>query len=244
MPAVFLHGVPETSDVWAPLVSELGVDDAIALRLPGFGDERPDGFDPTMYGYAEWLAGEVSSLDGPLDIVAHDWGTFLSARVLSDRPSNVRSWVTDGSDITGDFRWHDMARLWQTPGEGEAFMETMLGSSDEERASLLVGVGVPEAAASAMAARIDRTMAECILVLYRSATQVGPEWGPGLDRIDIPTMVLEADADPYRGPGKAAQLATRLGATLTTLPERGHWWMLEDPAVAADVLQTFWRGLP
>jgi hypothetical protein len=103
-------------------------------------------------------------------------GAFLADRVLADRPANVRSWVTDGSDLTDDFQWHDMALLWQTPGDGEALV-AFVGGTDDERATLLVASGVPPAAAPDMAVPIDATMAEAILVLYRSATDVGREWG-------------------------------------------------------------------
>src|SRR5690606_26190024 len=37
MTAVFVHGVPETPEVWDPLVAALGRDDVARLQLPGFG---------------------------------------------------------------------------------------------------------------------------------------------------------------------------------------------------------------
>jgi pimeloyl-ACP methyl ester carboxylesterase len=244
MTAVFVHGVPETPSIWGPLIAELGLDDAIALQLPGFGCPMPDGFDPTMDGYAGWLAGELARVDGPIDLVTHDWGAFLADRVLAGRPANVRSWVTDGGDLSDDFQWHDMALLWQTPGDGEAFMETFVGGTLDERAALLVGSGVPPEVAADMAGPIDEVMAEAILVLYRSATGIGREWGPGLDEIAVPSLVLEASQDAFRSPGLARSLAARLGAELATLPDQGHWWMLGDPSGAAAAIADFWAGLP
>ena len=52
MPAVFVHGVPETTKVWEPLVSHLDRSDIVLLGLPGFGSPLPDGFDATMHAYA------------------------------------------------------------------------------------------------------------------------------------------------------------------------------------------------
>ena len=244
MTAVFVHGVPETPAIWGPLVDELDLDAAVTLQLPGFGCPLPAGFEPTMYGYADWLAAQLAEVDGAIDLVTHDWGAFLADRVLADRPANVRSWVTDGSDLTDDFQWHDMALLWQTVGDGEAFMEAFVGGTEDERAALLVASGVPPAAAPDMAVPIDATMAEAILVLYRSATEVGHEWGPGLDRVDVPSLVIEASMDAFRAPGLAAQLAGRLGGQLAVLPDEGHWWMLNDPAAAARAISAFWAGLP
>jgi pimeloyl-ACP methyl ester carboxylesterase len=47
MPAVLVHGVPDTHRVWAPLIQRLCRDDVVALSLPGFGCGVPAGFDCT-----------------------------------------------------------------------------------------------------------------------------------------------------------------------------------------------------
>src|SRR5690349_5183380 len=122
MTAIFVHGVPETSSVWQPLVDHLERDDVELLGLPGFGSPLPDRFDPTMHTYAAWLASELERYD-QVDLVTHDWGAILALRVLADRPANVRSWVSDMGDLSADFQWHDTARTWQTPGDGEALMD-------------------------------------------------------------------------------------------------------------------------
>ncbi len=241
---MFVHGVPETPAIWEPLIAELGPDDVISLQLPGFGCPLPDEFEPTMHSYASWMAAHLDALGGGVDLVAHDWGALLAVKVLGDRPERVRSFVTDGADLTSDFKWHDMATLWQTPGEGEAFMESFVGGSAEERAALLVGSGVPDHAASAMAESIDDTMAGAILTLYRSAVDIGVEWGPSIDHIDVPAMVVDAAQDGFRREGLAARLAERLGARHEILADQGHWWMLGDPAGAAAAISSFWSDLP
>ena len=43
---VLLHGVPETADLWADVRDNLD-QPSVALRLPGFGCPRPDGFAAT-----------------------------------------------------------------------------------------------------------------------------------------------------------------------------------------------------
>lgn len=242
MTAVFVHGVPETPEIWGPLVAQLPRDDVALLRMPGFGSPLPDGFDPTMHRYADWLADELSAFE-EVDLVTHDWGALLALRVLADRPANVRSWATDMGDLGPDFRWHDTARVWQTPGDGEAMIDGMVGASPAERATLLTAVGVPEADAPAMAAHLDRTMGQAILALYRSATDIGNEWGPGIDAIQGLGLVIESALDPFRSAERARRLATRTGARLVELPDAGHWWMLEDPTGAARILTDFWADL-
>lgn len=239
MTAIFVHGVPETSEVWQPLVDHLDRDDVVLLALPGFGSELPAGFEPTMHTYARWLAEQLAGYDD-VDLVAHDWGAILSLRVLADQPANIRSWVSDMGDLSPDFQWHDTARTWQTPGEGEALMDVFVESPLPDRAAILQGVGVPEANALAMAEHLDRTMADAILVLYRSATDVGNEWGPGIDAITAPGLLVESALDPFRAPGRVRRLAERTGASIAELPDSGHFWMLDDPTGAAAAIQSFW----
>jgi len=242
MTAVFVHGVPETPSVWAPLIDALGRDDVATLQLPGFGCPIPEGFEPTMYRYAEWFASELEAFD-EVDLVVHDWGAILALRVLADQPTNVRSWATDMGDLGEDFRWHDTARTWQTPGEGEVLIDLMVGASPADKAAILEGVGVPPAHAPEMASHLDPTMGQAILTLYRSAVDVGNEWGPGISNITGRGLVFESGQDPFRSPERARRLADRTGAELVQLPDAGHFWMLDDPAVAADALTSFWsRG--
>lgn len=243
MTAVLVHGVPETAAVWGPLVEHLERDDVALLELPGFGRPLPEGFDPTMHGYAAWLAQELAAFD-VVDLVSHDWGALLALRVLADRPANVRSWATDMGDLDASFRWHDTARTWQTPGEGEALMDGFVAASPADRAALLVAVGVPEAHAAAMAGPIDRTMGDAILALYRSATDIGNEWGPGIDSISGAGLVIVSAQDPFRSADRARRLAERTGADLVELPDAGHFWMLEDPTRSAQILTEHWRRLP
>lgn len=239
MTAVFVHGVPETSVVWGPLVSHLERDDVALLALPAFGTPRPDGFDARMETYAAWLAEALTAFD-EVDLVTHDWGAILALRVLADRPANLRSWVSDMGDLDPTFEWHDTAKVWQTPGAGEEFMDGLLDASLDDRALVLSAVGVPADHATTMASNFDRTMADAILDLYRSATRVGIEWGPGIDRIEAPGLLVESLLDPFRSADRVRTLADRTGAKVLALPESGHFWMLDASETAAAAITAFW----
>lgn len=243
MTALFVHGVPETTAVWDPLVAHLERTDVVLLGLPGFGSPLPDGFDATMHTYASWLAEQLTSYD-EVDLVTHDWGALLALRVLADRPANVRSWVSDMGDLDPTFEWHDTAKTWQTPGDGEAFIDGFIGGSVADRAALLGAVGVPESGATTMAENMDATMGDAILKLYRSATDVGNEWGPGIDQISSPGLLIQSMLDPFRSPGRVQTLADRTGAEIATLAEAGHFWMLDEPEESAQLITDFWESLP
>ena len=77
--------------------------------------------------YADWIIAEIEQLDGPVDIVGHDWGCLLTQRVVSVRPDLFRSWVCGGGPVDTEYVWHDTAQAWQTPEVGEAVMDGILG---------------------------------------------------------------------------------------------------------------------
>jgi len=247
VPAVFVHGVPETPAVWGPLTAALQRDDVITLQLPGFGCPRPDGFGATKEEYADWVTTELEKIAGagdPIDLVGHDWGGGFVVRVVSTRADLVRSWVSDAAGI-GDinFEWHDFAKIWQTPGEGEAFWEQQLATSPEERAPMLEMFGVPHDDAVALSASGDKTMADCILALYRSAVDVGKEWGPDFKDIPKPGLVIIPSEDPFLSADGARMSAGLAGAAVADLDGLGHWWMLQDPRAGAKTLESFWSSL-
>ncbi len=241
MTAVFVHGVPETPAVWHGLLAALDRPDTVALPLPGFDSARPAGFGATMDEYAGWLAAQLERFDDPVDLVGHDWGGGFVVRLVSTRPELVRSWVTDAAGI-GDveFEWHDFAKIWQTPQAGEDFWNQQLATPAGERADVFRMFGVPDEAALDLASRINRSMADCILDLYRSAVAVGRQWGPDFAAIPAPGLVIIPGEDPFLSTDSATKAAARAGASTAALDGLGHWWMLQDPARAAAVLHEFW----
>ena len=246
MTVVLVHGVPETAALWDPLRAVLGRDDVEALSLPGFGVPRPEGFGATKEEYVDWLVDELESRQGggPVDLVGHDWGGGFTVRLVSTRPDPVRSWVTDaagGGDV--DFEWHDFAKIWQTPGAGEDFFEQQLNAPVEERAAIFELSGVAPDRAVDLAAGVDRTMTGCILPLYRSAVDVGKEWGPDFADVPAPGLVLVPREDPFLVADSARAGAERAGASVAELEGVGHWWMLQDPEREAKALQEFWATL-
>ncbi len=92
MTVVLVHGNPETEAVWGPLVDALGRQDVVRLSPPGFGAPLPEGFPATYLAYRDWLEDELEGFDEPVDLV----GLF-----------------------DPDYVWHDLAQVWQTPGDGE-----------------------------------------------------------------------------------------------------------------------------
>jgi pimeloyl-ACP methyl ester carboxylesterase len=248
MPAVFVHGVPETSRLWDAIRAHLNTD-SIALALPGFGTPRPTRFAATKDDYAEWLAHSLGQIAQPVDLVGHDWGALLSVRVATAFDVPLRSWAADmARALHPDYVWNRLVRTFQTPEAGEAWMVAARQStpeSPESAASRLALLGVPWDQAVTMGAALDETMSTCILDLYRSAVpNVSADWGADLRAAGrAPGLVLLASADPLNDEDLSIDVARRLAAQTHRFDGLGHAWMTEDPAMAAAVLQQFWSSV-
>ena len=143
MPVVLVHGNPETDAIWDELRTHLGRDDVIALSPPGFGAPVPDGFGGTSDDYLAWLVSEVEAIEGPVDLIGHDWGGGHVARLASERPDLIRSWATDiAGCFDPDYVWHDMAQAWQTPEVGEQAVAQMAAAPLEARSAQFESLGM------------------------------------------------------------------------------------------------------
>jgi pimeloyl-ACP methyl ester carboxylesterase len=170
------------------------------------------------------------------------WTSLITIRVASAYGERLRSWSADvASGLHPDSKWHDVAQVWQTPCEGEAFVESVSASTPDQLAPIYEGYGLAPADALILATdMIDPVMGQCILDLYRSATpNVYASWGAELTPTSAPGLVLLPQNDIFSHPEMSQDVADRLGARTAVLANVGHWWALEDPKTAADVISGF-----
>jgi len=241
---VFVHGVPETAAIWRKIQAVIDRP-STAVALPGFGCELPDGFTPSKDAYAEWLVAQLDAIGEPIDLVGHDWGAGLTYRVATAFGDRLHSWVADiGNVAHPDYVWHDFAKIWQTPGEGEAFFESQAAQPIEERAGAYETLfGIPAADALEMASAADATMGRCILGLYRSATpNPHADWGPW-SPTTAPGLIVHTTEDPFGNEALAREVADQLGAQFATIEGLGHFWPYQGPEAAAAVLERFWSSI-
>jgi pimeloyl-ACP methyl ester carboxylesterase len=194
-----------------------------------------------------WLIAVLESLAAPVDLVGHDWGGIHILNPVAARPDLVRSWVSDAAGVFHpEYRWHPVARVWQTPGDGEAAICSMVDAPLPERIQQLRALGIDESVTDQLAAGMDHDMAIAILGLYRSAAQpalaeAGARLSPAGSR---PGLVISPAEHLNTG-----NLATRTVAAQQTsaqaaeLDGLGHWRMVQDPTAGAATLRSFWQKL-
>jgi pimeloyl-ACP methyl ester carboxylesterase len=240
VPVVLVHGNPETPAVWGPVAALLGRPEVHAPSLPGFGCPTPSGFGSTKEDYADWLVGVLEALGGPAHLVGHDWGGILTVRVAETRPDLLVSWCSDAVAMFHPaYVWHDLARVWQTPGEGEATVEAMAALDPAVAVAGLEALGIPSPQAIAFVTELGADTGASVLTLYRSAVpELLVSWRAAADAAGgRPGLAVRATGDPYSGDDRLVlEAASAMGAEVVTMDGLGHWWMLEDPGRAARTL--------
>jgi pimeloyl-ACP methyl ester carboxylesterase len=239
---VFLHGVPDTPAMWAPVIDELGLTESeyVAPAMPGFSTPIPAGFSCTKEAYVDWyisILEAIASKSGPSDIVGHDWGALITFRVASLRPDLVRTWTVANALPHPDYEWHTMAKRWQTPIIGEIMM-MLIGKKPMAKA--MAANGVPATLAEEEIRHWNGDMKKAILKLYRSAKHAGTEWYPDIKALSEKGMIFWGNDDPYVQSWVAEKVAADTGARLEGQDDSGHWSVLERKEELARLLKDHW----
>lgn len=239
---LFLHGVPDTPAMWDPLISELGLGDDVisAPAMPGFVEPLPEGFDASKEAYVDWYIGEIERAHadaGPVDLVGHDWGALITIRAASLKPELINSWCVANALPHPDYKWHRMARMWQTPVLGELIMAL---SRKEALCKGLHEAGIPADLASTEASHWSPHMRKSILRLYRSARTAGEEWWDDTKKLPDRGMVFWGEDDPYVPVWVAEKFCGHTGARLEKQAKTGHWSVIERADALADLLKAHW----
>ena len=240
MPAVFVHGVPDTFRVWKPLREHLSRREVVALALPGFNSPVPANFNATKEEYAIWIIRQLEDIGEPVDLVGHDWGCMLTLRVASLRPDLIRSWAAGSGPVSATYEWHPLAKIWQAPGEGEEWFKELNPSAV---AHFMAEAGLPTQSAKEAVSHIDQAMGDCILRLYRSALDVGNQWQPDLGKVQAPGLVFWGDEDTACSVEFADELASDTKARRVLKLNAGHWPIVERSVEVAQALENHWASV-
>ena len=229
-PVLYLHGVPTDGEDWLPFLGRTG---GYAPDLPGFGrSDKPPHFDYSIAGYGAWLESyaDLVGLDR-FSLVVHDWGS-VGLALAQARPERIeRLVVMNAVPLSGEYRWHRVARIWRTPLAGELAMGFTFKWGMRR-------AGMPEPIVERVYEHFDHGTQRAILKLYRSAPPATLEAaGRHLGDIHATALVLWGEPDEFLPTRFAHDYAERLGgeARVEVVDGSGHWLWVERPDVVETV---------
>ncbi len=244
-PILFLHGNPDTADIWDGVIAQLQKQHrCLAPDLPGFGrSAAPRDFDCSFENLGHFLDALVEAVGAalPLNLVTHDFGGAFGMAWAVQHPDKVRRIVVINHPFfIADYRWHLWARMWRTPLLGELNLLAMnwpafyrivrYGSRRLNRESI-----------RRMYAFTTPQWKRTVLCLYRAADPAALRaWEPRMLRLtaQIPVLVLWGRQDPW----VPLWVADRFGAKqVVHFAECGHWPPAEVPEQVATMIRDFVR---
>jgi pimeloyl-ACP methyl ester carboxylesterase len=231
-PALYVHGVPTSSDDWPAFLRRSG---GIAPDLPGFGRSGKPGYLCfTIDEYAGFIERFLDHIElERVRLVVHDWGAVGLAFAQRHPERIERLVVTNAVPFLPSYRWHRTARIWRTPLLGELAMgaTTRLTLRMLTREANVTPGPLPDTWIDSVLAHFDQGTQRAILRLYRSSpSDVLAAAGAQLSRLSMPSLVMWGSRDPYIPERFAREYAQALpNSKLIELSDAGHWWWLDRP---------------
>lgn len=239
VPALYVHGVPTSSDDWIPFLQRTG---GFAPDLPGFGRSGKGGhLDYSIEGIAGFVERFLELVEAErVKLVVHDWGSAALAFAQRHPERIERLVICNAVPLLPDYRWHWIARLWRRPFLGEMAMGLTTRWSMKRGLRPAFAGPVPDGFAEAAMRHFDQGTQRAILRLYRSAPESRlADSGRELSHIGAPALVVWGARDPYIPSRFADAYAARLpGARVEHVGDAGHWPWLDRPEVI-DRIATF-----
>ena len=243
-PVVFLHGFPDSGEVWSDIIRALSSEyTCYAIDLPGLGRSIPaKGTRFRLEAQSELFSQILEGLElsQPFHLVVHDLGAFMGLSFASDHPERIRSLSIFNSDFHSDFTWYFWAKIWRTPIIGECamyvssfsiFVKEMQNGSKKLSIPYLRSVYDNISFYNRrMALKHFRAWNKADLELYEKRYEINTK--------EIPKHVFWGKLDPY----SPEEYAERFGTSDVTYSEdSGHWLMIEEPELVKDGLRAFLR---
>jgi haloalkane dehalogenase len=240
---LLLHGYPESSVMWHDLLEPIAAAGwrAVAPDLLGFGDTPPDGagtWERQVEAVESWRRGQ--GLDRVV-LVVHDWGGLIGLRWACDHPEAVRALVISDTGFFPEGRWHAMAKVMRTPGEGEQLID---GVTREAFGQMLRSVSngmTDDALDHYFQAYADEPRRRGQLELYRSGefSKLEPYRGR-LAALGVPALILWGADDPFAPVSGARRFHEELpGSDLVVVDGAGHFVFADAPDRCADAVVSF-----
>jgi 3-oxoadipate enol-lactonase len=239
-PALLIHGLGGTSNVWTPVLAGFARLRTVRPDLPGSGrSHRVEGA-LSIVRFVEVMQRVCAALGvDRVHVAAHSLGTIVALHLAVTAPRLVRSLALFGPlasppDVA---RSGIRARAAKARGEGEAGMQAI--------ADTLLTTAVAAETRSrrplAVAAVRELLMRQCPEGYARTCEALADAQPAEVSGIACPTLLVTGDEDTVAPAQSVRQLGARIpGARVEVLSRCGHWTPLEKPAECEDLLKRFY----
>ena len=245
LPALCIHGWPQSSYMWRHLLPALASAGrrALAPDLAGFGDTPAD-----LPGTYESHVDSVERFRRKIGLdrvvlLVHDTGGLIGLRWACDHPDAVAALVITNTGFFPDLEWIEIAKTMRTPIQGEALMDSLsregFGTLMREASSEFDERALDEYWKAFTTAEGRRGMLE----LYRSfdLDELAP-YERRLAALGVPTLVLWGQGDEYIPVDYASRFAREIpGSKLVLLDGVRHFLFEDEPERCAQEVLEFLR---
>lgn len=250
-PLILLHGIPTNSLLWRNVIPVLAqTRRVIAPDMLNYGrSDKPARADVSIAAQARILIGLMDALGlGRVDLAAHDIGGGVAQIVAARHQERLNRLILLSAICFDSWPIPEFEPL-QEPGTEtdmtvEAF-DAML------RDFLPQGVASEDGLSGEAVEIMLRPWAGEAgkAALFRNFRRLNPEYTMAIARelatLDLPTLVLWGDKDPFQKPNYAQRLADAIpDARLEWITGAAHWIMEEKPGEVAARIAAFLEAPP
>lgn len=240
-PALLLHGVPDSAEIWDEVIAGIQSDyQCFAPDLPGFHRSgMPQDFVFSLDHYADFVDTLVDKLElkTPLTLVLHDWGGIFGMLWAAKYPHKVKRIIGGDFPFSHLYKWHEWATIWRTPLLGELsmlFMNWPLFWWEIKRGSRRLSKAQIKHTYEGKVTKFNTRMT--VLKLYRSANpSLFNHWSSKQEQLakSVPIDLVWGADDPYVSTDQAKLMHPR---SVTVVDNCGHWSPQEAPEAFVDCI--------
>lgn len=243
---VLLHGLGGSAEDWRGVAAELEGFQILTPDLPGSakGPKPKEGYDPASL--ARWVAGEMTKARvTEAALVGHSLGGRVAGELAAQEPGRVSALVllsplgASGYRLTDRLKWKAMSRRSVLTSVPESSMRSAAAYGFR-----VDGPGKAGWVERTLAARKGPEGAAVARAVEMSVDGVleAPALGERLKGSKVPLLLVTGAHDPLVPKDETDSLAkARPDASLVTLPNAGHYALLEDSKKVAKLIAEFVR---
>ena len=242
-PVLLIHGYPQSSYMWAPVIEALANAGrrAIAPDLAGFGDSPadPPGTWERHVEALERFRREIGLERVVLGV--YDWGGLIGLRWACDHAGATSALILSNTGFFADSEWHSLGRALRTPGQGEQLLDNLTRDAFATIIRDLGGHLSERAIDEYWRTFTTEQGRQGLLELFRSGDfeKLAPYEGE-LARMKVPALILWGKHDPFVPLAGAERFKDEIAdSKLVVLPEASHFLYDDEPKRCASEVTKF-----